>query len=285
VAVRCSICHGSHNINQYVFYVQDTITLGHFTVDAGLREDQYNGLISANGIQPRLGLSYLIARTNTVLHATYARTFETPFNENLILSSGTGTGGLGEHVFGSESAAIHPGNRNDFNTGLQQGFGKWLIIDANYVWKYTHSAYDFAVLLNTPITFPISWHNFKLDGVTARVSSTNLRGFQAYLTLGHTRAPYYPPEVGGLVPLGGIAGGVFRIDHDQAYQQNVVARYQRPENEEWIDFTWRYDSGLVVSGVPDVATALMMTAAQQADIGFACDRTFATYNTPIRTAF
>ena len=274
--------HGTHNINQYAFYIQDTITLGRLTIDAGLRDDQFNGLVSANGIQPRLGLSYLIKPTNTVLRASYARTFETPFNENLILSSGTGAGGLAENVFGSVSTPIQPGSRNVFDTGFQQGVGRWLIIDTDYFWKDTRNAYDFSVLFNTPITFPISWHNSKLDGVTARVSTINLRGFQAYLTLGHTRARFYPPEAGGLIPLGGFAGGVFRIDHDQAYQQNAVFRYQRPKNAEWIDFTWRFDSGMVVSGVPDVAAALMLTAAQQADIGFACGGVYATYTMPIR---
>ena len=89
------------------------------------------------------------------------------------------------------------------------------------------------------------------------------------------------PENGGLVPLGGFSGGVFRIDHDQAYQQTVVTRYQRPHNREWIDFTWRYDSGLVVSGVPDVASALILTAAEQATIGFSCGGVYATFTTPI----
>jgi len=188
---------------------------------------------------------------------------------------------LAENVFGSESTPIQPGRRNQFNAGLQQGIGRWLIVDADYFWKYTHNAYDFSVFFNTPIAFPVSWHNSKLDGVTARVSTINIHGFQAYLTLGHTRARYYPPENGGLIPLGGFSGSVFRIDHDQAYQQNVVLRYQRPHNAEWIDFTWRYDSGLVVSGVPDVDAALTLTAAQQVAIGFSCDGMFATYGNPI----
>ncbi len=274
--------HGNANVTQYAFYITDEMKFGKLTVNAGLREDQYNGLTTANGIGPRLGMSYQVF-TNTVIRASYARTFETPFNENLILSSGTGAGGLAENVFGSVSTAIKPGNRNEFDTGFQQGIGGWLIVDADYFWKYTHNAYDFDVFFNTPITFPIAWHNSKVDGVTARVSTINMHGFQAYLTLGHTRARYFPPEVGGLIPLGGLADSVFRIDHDQAYQQNVVLRYQRPKNPEWIDFTWRYDSGLVVSGVPDVAAVLSLTAAQQADIGFSCNGAYATYTTPITT--
>lgn len=272
---------GSHNINEYAVYITDTIKLGKFTISLGLRDDQYNGLSSANSVQPRVGLSYLIASTNTVLRAAYSRSFETPYNENLILSSGTGGGGLAQNVFGSVSESLKPGIRNQYNTGLQQGIGKWLIVDADYFWKYTTNAYDFSVFFNTPITFPIAWHNSKLDGVTGRLSTIDLHGFQAYLTLGHTRARFFPPEVGGLIPLGGLPTNVFRIDHDQAYQQTVVTRYQRPHNREWIDFTWRYDSGLVVSGVPDVASALMLTPAEQVTIGFSCNGVVATYSNPI----
>ncbi len=275
--------HGAHNINQYAFYATDSIKLGNFTIDAGLRDDQYNGLSSANGLQPRLGVAYLIPSSNTVLRAAYARTFETPFNENLILSSGTGGGGLAENVFGSVSTPIKPGQRNQFNVGFGQGLGRWIIIDADYFWKYTQNAYDFSVLFNTPITFPVAWNKSKLDGVTGRVSTINIHGFQAYMTFGHTRARYFPPEVGGLIPLGGFPSDVFRIDHDQAYQQTVVLRYQRPRNAEWIDFTWRYDSGLVVSGVPDVAAATLLTPAQQVDIGFSCNGVPATLQNPITT--
>jgi hypothetical protein len=273
--------YGKHNINQYAFYITDSIKFGNLTVDAGLRDDQYNGLSSANGVQPRIGVAYLIPHSNTVLRVSYSRTFETPFNENLVLSSGTGGGGLAENVFGSVSSPIQPGRRNQYNTGIQQGLGRWLIVDADYFWKYTNNAYDFSVFFNTPITFPISWQKSKLDGVTARLSTINLHGFQAYLTLGHTRARYFPPENGGLVPLGGFSSSVFRIDHDQAYQQTVVMRYQRPKNTEWIDFTWRYDSGQVVSGVPDVEAATMLTPHQQVDIGFSCGGVFATLANPI----
>ena len=273
--------HGKRAINQQAFYGTDSIKLGNWTINAGLRFDHYDGLSTANSAQPRLGLAYLFPKTNTVFRAAYARTFETPFNENLILSSGTGEGGLAQNVFGSNSTPIRPGNRNQFNAGLQQRIGHWMIVDADYFWKYTHNAYDFSVLFNTPIAFPIAWHNSKLDGVTARISTVDIHGFTGSMTLGHTRARYFPPEVGGLIPLGGFSGGVFRIDHDQAYQDTVALRYQRPRNAEWIDLTWRYDSGLVVSGVPDVAAALNLTAAQQVAIGFACGGAVATFNNPI----
>jgi outer membrane receptor for Fe3+-dicitrate len=277
--------HATANINQYAGYVQDSITEGSWTINIGFRIDQYDGLTSKLGPQPRAGLAYNIKRTKTVLRAAYSRTFETPFNENLLLSSATGVGGLAGNVFGSTSVPIAPGFRNQFNTGLQQSIGRFILIDADYFWKYTHNAYDFSTLLNTTITFPIAWHNSKNDGVTCRVSTINLKGFQGYWTCGHTRARYYPPEDGGLIPQGApLANGVFRIDHDQAFQSTLNLRYQRPKNAEWIAFTDRYDSGEVVSGVPDAGFAMDdLTPNQQVTIGLACQGTYATVANPIRS--
>lgn len=275
--------HKTGNINQYAFYAQDDITVGNFLFKVGFRFDRYDGLTTKSQPEPRLGIAYNLKRTGTVLRAAYARTFETPFNENLLLSSATGVGGLAQNLFGANSVVIQPGFRNQFNTGFQQAIGKFLVIDADYFWKYTHGAYDFSTLLNTTIAFPISWHNSKLDGVTGRVSSTNLHGFQAYWTFGHTRARYFPPETGGLVPQGApLVAGVFRIDHDQAFQSTLNLRYQRHHNAEWVVLTYRFDSGLVVSGIPDAGVAMAaLSPNQQTSIGLACNGVFATPSAPI----
>lgn len=275
--------HAARNISQFAVYASDTYTRGGFVVTLGLRLDEYSGLVSKFEPQPRAGVAYNLKKTGTVFRVAYARTMETPFNENLLLSSATGIGGLASNVFGATAVPISPGFRNQFNTGFQQALGRYLLLDADYFWKFTHNAYDFSTLLNTTITFPIAWHNSKLDGVTGRMSTTNLRGFQAYWTFGHTRARYYPPENGGLIPQGApLAGGVFRIDHDQAFQSTLNLRYQRPKNAEWIALTYRYDSGLVVSGVPDADFAINgLTPNQQVTIGLACGGTFATVANPI----
>jgi Carboxypeptidase regulatory-like domain len=274
--------HATGNINQYAFFGQDQINVGNFVFTPGLRVDVYDGLVSHTEPEPRLGVAYNIKDSGTVLRWSYARTLETPFNENLLLSSATGLGGLAQSVFGSVGVPIEPGWRNQFNTGFQQAIGRALLIDVDYFWKYTHSAYDFNTLLNTNIVFPIAWHNSKLDGITGRVSTINLRGFQAYWTFGHTRARYFPSETGGLIFQGSPLGtSVFRIDHDQAFQSTLNLRYQRPNNTEWIAMIYRYDSGLVVSGVPDAGAALALTPNQQVSLGLACDGVFATVDNPL----
>jgi len=56
---------------------------------------------------------------------------------------------------------------------------------------------------------------------------------------------------------------------------------QRPRNAEWVALTYRYDSGLVVSGVPDAGAALALTPNQQVTIGLACNGTLATVTNPL----
>ncbi|HUB77632.1 MAG TPA: TonB-dependent receptor [Bryobacteraceae bacterium] len=267
----------SGKINEYAFYTQDSFTAGNFTFNYGLRVDQYNGLSEKTGIEPRGGISYLLKHTGTVLRLGYSHTMETPYNENLLLSSASGVGGLATNVFGAyASAPLRPGQRNQYNTGLQQRLGKYFLVDGEYFWKFTDTAYDFDVLFDTPVTFPISWRKSKLDGVAARLSTTSIHGFQAFLNAGHTRARFFGPEDGGLIFNSPVDVGVFRIDHDEAYEQTANLRYQLPKNGPWIDFTWRFDSGLVAGSVPDLATALALTADEQAAIGFYCGTTYAS---------
>ena len=274
--------HGTAEINQFAVYAQDSISIGHLNLSPGFRFDRYSGISRATGVQPRIGASYQFTKTGTVVRAAFARTFETPYNENLVLSSSTGQGGLAGNVFGAYgSTPILPGRRNQYNLGIEQSLGKHLVVDGDYFWKFTDNAFDFSSLLNTPIQFPISWRKSKIDGVAARFSTPDIHGFQAFVTLGHTRARYFGPSNGGLIFNSPLDTGVFRIDHDQAFQQTTNLRYQRPHNGPWATFTWRYDSGLVAGAVPDLETALALTPAQQAAIGFYCGGHQATILSPI----
>jgi hypothetical protein len=268
---------GHSDVKGYAFYIQDSVTLGAFTAQIGLRGDAYRGLVSANALSPRIGLSYLLKRTHTVLRASYSKFFETPYNENLLLSSVTGAGGLANNVFGAFGASpLRPGTRNQYNVGVQQGAGKHILVDAGYFWKFTHNAFDFDNLFNSPIAFPIEWRKSKIDGFSTRVSLTEIRGFSAYAIFSHTRARFFGPENGGLLFNSPLNYSVFRIDHDQAFESTTNLRYQPKRNGPWGSFTWRYDSGEVAGRVPDVDSVLALSGDQQASIGFRCGSLFPT---------
>jgi hypothetical protein len=274
--------HDTGDIKEVALYGQDSVKLGDFTLNLGVRGDLYRGLSRANQIEPRIGVSYLVNPTTTVLRISYGRFLETPYNENLLLSSVTGGGGLASNVFGAFGAVpLQSSRRNQFNAGLQQPLGRRVVLDADYFWKYTRNAYDFDLLFNTPLAFPIEWRKSKIDGVGVRVNLTKTRGFSAYAVMGHSRARFFGPENGGLIFNSPVNVAVFRIDHDQAFQQSTHVQYQFPKRGPWVALTWRYDSGLVNGAVPDFATALTLDGDQQAAIGLFCGSSFATITAPL----
>jgi len=267
----------SFTIKQQAAYVQDDIKAGNATLNLGVRLDHYDGLTTATLVQPRVGVSYAVT-TNTVLRASYGRTMETPYNENLLLSAGYGLNGL----FG-EGQPVPPGRRNQVELGIQQGFGRWLVADFGYFNKRTDNGYDFGVLFNTPIAFPVAWDHSRIDGFTGRLNLVEHRGFSAFVVMAHTNAIYSPPGVGGI--LLAQPEGDFRIDHDQKFNATTNVQYVfEKRTGAWAALSWRYDSGLVAGAVASLEDALALTADQQAAIGFFCGSQFATRDVPLTSA-
>jgi hypothetical protein len=103
-------------------------------------------------------------------------------------------------------------------------------------------------------------------------------------------ARFFPPQVGGTPFL--PAPAVFRIDHDEKFNQTTHFQYQPWKNGPWLGFNWRYDSGLVAGSIPCFAptatcfgstrsdglvgfvnniTGLPLTADQEFQAGLTCD--------------
>ena len=276
---------GDVDVRELAFYAQDAITVGRLMLNPGLRYDRYNGLSRGHQLQPRFGLAWRAPVTNTIVRMSYARLFETPYNENLIIASEAASNAQAANPFGTfRSSPPLPGNRNQFNTGIAQAFGRHLSIDADYFWKFTKNAFDFDSLFLTPITFPIGWRKSKIDGLAARITLADIHGFSAYTVMGHTRSRFFGPEIGGLVFNDVPTNGVFRIDHSEEFEQTTFLRYQYGKSGPWASFTWRFNSGLALpSVVPDYATALQLTADQQAQMGLYCGSVYATRFSPITT--
>ena len=291
---------GHTDVKELALYAEDQIKAGNWLFNLGIRGDLYNGLTAARQAEPRLGIAYSIKPTNTVLRVSYARTLETPFNENLVLSSeGCGNVVLSPLLLCSPgvSGNLQPGYRNEFHAGFQQAFGKNVVVSGDYIWKYTHNAFDFSVLGNTPITFPIDWHNSKIPGFVLRADVPNYHNFSAFVVMSSVAARFFPPQSAGAGATVGQGGYPFRIDHDERYNETTHLQYQVPIHRgPWLGFNWRYDSGLVAGSVPcynvtdpnspcggitlpngqpgiDLSS---LTADQQAQDGLACDGVRAT---------
>ena len=266
--------------------------MNNWTFNLGLRGDIYNGIASASQAEPRLGISYNVKPTSTVSAVSYARTFETPFNENLVLSSLGCNDAVVNAIMSApgpcNTVPLAPGWRNEFHAGLEQAFGRFLVVDAEYIWKYTHRAYDFSILGNTPITFPVEWASSKIPGYAIRATVPNFHGFTAFVVMSSVAARFFTPQVSGI---GAVPGGstVFRIDHDEKFNSTTHLQYQLFKNGPWFSFNWRYDSGLVAgrgsvrrpNATDTFVDASYLTPDQQFQAGLFCGTVHATPTTPI----
>ncbi len=249
---------GHTDVKELALYLEDQIRAGNWHFNLGTREDVYNGLTDANQTEPRIGISYRVAPTNSVLGISYARTLETPFNENLVLSSQ----GCADSVLApllsctpGVSGDMLPGYRNAFHASVQQGVGKHLVLSGEYLWVYTKDAFDFSVLGNTPITFPIDWHNSKITGYALHATVPTYHNFSAYFDGASVAARFFPPQVAGAGATVGQPGYPFRIDHDEAFNENTHVQYTLPSNGKildgiWGGFNWHFDSGMVAGSTP-----------------------------------
>jgi Carboxypeptidase regulatory-like domain/TonB-dependent Receptor Plug Domain len=302
---------GRADIKQTALYIQDQIKAGNWMFNVGIRGDIYNGLSSATQAEPRLGAAYSLKPTGTVLRVSYARTLETPFNENLVLSSNGCSDAVLEPLLNCSpgiSDILAPGFKNEFHAGLQQAIGKNVVFSGEYIWKYTHNAFDFSVLGNTPITFPIDWHNSKIPGYALHVDVPNFHNISAYSVMSSVAARFYPPQVAGAGATVGQTGLPFRIDHDERFNQTSHAQYTFARgkylNGLWSGFNWRYDSGQVAGSTPcynplsndpnsacgDTSTTLNgqpavdlsgLTADQEFQAGLMCNGIRATPGNPL----
>jgi hypothetical protein len=294
---------GHADIREIALYIQDTITLKNWTFNLGIRGDIYNGITKETQAEPRLGIAYNFKPTNTVIRISYARTLETPFNENLVLASNGCNDAVINALMSTTqgypciTSPLTPGRRNEFHTGLQQAFGRYLVIDGEYIWKYTHSAYDFSVLGNTPITYPIEWKSSKIPGYAVRVSMPNFHGLSAFVVFSSVAARFFGPQVSGIGTTPSSLGStsVFRIDHDELFNQTTHLQYQPWKTGPWLSFNWRYDSGLVAGPVPcaggncnngpngtdSIVDVSGLTPDQQFEAGLFCGAVHATPTNPI----
>jgi Carboxypeptidase regulatory-like domain len=297
--------NGHANIHEFSTYIQDSITVHNWNIMLGLRGDYYHGLTTLGQAEPRVGLAYNIKRSGTVLRLSYARTMETPFNENLVLASQGCADPVVNAIMSSTispcatTTPLSPGTRNEFHAGLTQAFGKYFVLDGEYIWKYTQRPFDFSVFGNSPLSFPIEWTKSKIPGFAIRGSMPAFHGLSAYIVMSHVSARFFEPQVSGIgaTPNCSIATGceVFRIDHDEIFNETTHIQYQPFARGPWMSFNWRYDSGLVAGPVPcaggdcangpngtdTVVDVAALTPDQQFQAGLFCGTVHATPTMPI----
>lgn len=235
-------------------FVQDRMRLGRLTLSLGARYDLYRFVARGNQFQPRVGMAFHIKETGTVLRASYNRNYQTPPNENLLLSSSRQAGLLApdsvREAFGGGVVIMRPERQDFFEMGLQQSITRHVGFSGSFYHKRATDLQDNDNFLNTGIIFPITLAKSRINGVEGRFNFLPVRGFSASLNFTHYRAVVTPPFSGGLFlgssALDSLSAGPFIIDHDQKLGIHGMLNYSW-KKAWWVSLSTRYDSGLVAN--------------------------------------
>jgi hypothetical protein len=233
-------------------FVQDHVRWRGLSATFGVRFDEYRFLVTGRQWQPRAGVAWAFDATDTVLRASYNRTYQTPPNENLLLSSSPAAARLApesvRQALGDAWAPIRPERQHVFEVGVQQAIAGRVSLDVTAYHKRARDQQDNNDFFDTGIIFPTALAALTASGLEARLTLPATRGLSGMLGLTTSRAVSTPPFTGGLfiaqeaVDL--LSEGPFRIDHDQALSVHGTVSYAMPRGV-WLGGSVRYDSGLV----------------------------------------
>jgi hypothetical protein len=244
-------------------YMQDQIHFGNSSVSIGLRYDHYGLVVHENAWSPRVGLSHFFPAVNLLLHASYDRVFQTPAVENLLLASSPQVDSLNSVVL---RLPVRPARANYYEVGLTKAFAGKLRLDANFFRRDFRNYPDDDVLLDTGVSFPISFSNARISGEEVRLEVPHWGRFSGYLSYANQSGLGQGPITGGLFlgseALSGLTDtGKFAVTQDQRNTARARVRFQA-NSRFWVATGAQYGSGLPAeAGGADPADLLLQYGA------------------------
>lgn len=242
---------------------QDLIRLGAWTVSAGLRWDHYQLLVNQNAVSPRLAVARHFSSAGLVVHASYDRAFQTPAFENILLASSPAVASLNPNVL---RLPVKPSLGNYYELGLSKSFANRFKLDANGFRRDSTNYADDDLLLNTAISFPISFRKASIYGAEGKVEVPHVGRFSGFLSYSYIVGTVYLPANGGLF-LGSDATNVLNQTNgrfwDSQDQRNTVHGRVRCQlnNRAWVALGGAYGSGLPTE-VENTPQAIQQAVAQ-----------------------
>ena len=224
-------------------FAQDLVHLGNWTISAGLRWDHYQLILNRQAVGPRISIARYFPPAGLVVHASYDRVFQTPSNENILLSSSTAATMLNPV---SLQLPVEPSQGNYYEAGVMKDFFGKVKLDANYFRRLVNNYADDDQIDNTTISYPIAFRKAIIYGAEAKLAVPDWHGVSGFLSYSYIVGQAWFPVTGGLF-LGDDAV-IPTTGHlpDSQDQRNTVrgrVRYQVAPRF-WIAGGIQYDTGL-----------------------------------------
>jgi outer membrane receptor protein involved in Fe transport len=263
-AARPFVFNGQKTGRTFSGYLQDRFTVfKNFTLDAGLRYDNYKLLVGDQALSPRIGVAYYIPTTKTTLRASYNRLFQPPPAENLLLASSREAASISPLAVIQGVTTVQPilpDKEHVFEVGAQQLISQFFRLNLSLYQKRITNFSDKDQFIETGIIFPVAISSGHVTGEEIRIESTDIKGFHGSLSYSNSHAYGVTPIVGGLF-LGEdpqelqTRGLKFAADHDQRNSGQFQLSYNHKPSGFYATLGGRYDSGVPTDVEPGTTLA------------------------------
>ncbi|MFL6354473.1 MAG: carboxypeptidase regulatory-like domain-containing protein [Bryobacteraceae bacterium] len=215
-----------------------------FTLSGGIRLTHFNGLLSENAADPRVGAALQIPGLHWMLRGFYGAYYQPPPLSTVagpLLQFGLDQG------FGF--LPLHGERDEEYQFGLAIPWRGW-VLDGDHSHMHGTNVFDHDALGNSNIFLPLTISAAVVDAweVTLRSPTVRRRG-QVHLAFSSQRATGSGIVTGGLTDFSRPEGGLFLLDHDQRHTLNVGGFVNLPWRS-WIAGNVYYGSGFPDEGGP-----------------------------------
>jgi len=209
------------------------------SLTGGVRLTHYDGLLSENAANPRVGASVRVPKLAWVLHGFYGRYYQPP---PLDTAAGPLLG-FALH----EGVGFLPlrGERDEeYEAGLTIPVHDW-VLNADTFRTHARNFFDHDVLGNSNIFLPLTIQGARIFGWEATARSPKfLRRAQVHAAFSHQHAEGFGAVTGGLTDFSPPESGWFFLDHDQRNTLSTVVALTLPKRA-WASTGIQYGSGFV----------------------------------------
>ncbi|PWU11748.1 MAG: TonB-dependent receptor [Terriglobia bacterium] len=228
-------------------FVQDQIRYRSLTLSAGLRWDHYRLFVDEQAVSPRLAASWDVPGAGLVLRASYDRAFQTPAIENLLLASSASLLALNNSGL---ILPVRPSRGNFYEWGFAKSVWSRARLDGTYYRRAVRHFADDSLLLNTGLSFPVSFASATISGFEAKLEIPKWGPFSGFISYSNMRGVGRLPITGGLFLDDNadsllVSNGQFPVTQDQRNTARARLRYQLLPRL-WVATAAEYGSGLPV---------------------------------------
>jgi outer membrane cobalamin receptor len=207
-------------------YVEDQFKVNSLlTLNGGLRQTHFSGVVVENATSPRVGASVRIPKLNWVFRGFYGQFYQAPPLSTL-------SGPTLNDIQTQQQLDFVPlrGERDEEHQfGVTIPFKGW-VLDADNFLTRAKNVFDHNSLNNSNVFFPVDVQGARISGWELTLRSPRIKNrAQVYLTYSNQLALGFGCVIGGLIgPCATPPPGYFLLDHDQRNTLHLGGQYTLP---------------------------------------------------------